>query len=191
MTFKKRQAIILTLIAATLVFATGTVNSAFALHDLFQPKWATATHTYKCTTSLNSINGDLYTVPCGDLATAANVWNGLPNSLWSLTVSSTGQIPIGSASLGTDIIAQTTVTGNPITSASIDFSNTRTFSDVLQSHSTTRIDYKSAAIHEMGHLLHLAHEPFDSSSPMWYLLPAGTVKRTLTSHDKDAIAGMY
>ncbi|GJV71331.1 metallopeptidase, catalytic domain-containing protein [Tanacetum coccineum] len=52
------------------------------------------------------------------------------------------------------------------------------------------IDFKSVALHEIGHLLGLHHSQYQDAV-MWESLPLGTVKDKLTSDDIQAIKALY
>lgn len=188
MTTKNILTSILAITVLTTVVGVSTVSQVDAAHNWLQPKWSSASHTYKCLSNIYDLSV-AYVNECTNLANAAGVWNSVSNSDWSLTYSSSGSIPIGSANLATGVLATTTVYGSPITSATMNFNTDYTFTD--SNIATSGFDYETVAIHEMGHLLHLEHEPFNSSSPMYYNIPEDTVKRTLASHDIDVIRDMY
>ncbi|GKB68555.1 metallopeptidase, catalytic domain-containing protein [Tanacetum coccineum] len=52
------------------------------------------------------------------------------------------------------------------------------------------IDFKSVALHEIGHLLGLHHSQYQDAV-MWESLPLGTVKDKLTSDDIQGIKALY
>ncbi|GKA51529.1 metallopeptidase, catalytic domain-containing protein, partial [Tanacetum coccineum] len=52
------------------------------------------------------------------------------------------------------------------------------------------IDFKSVALHEIGHLLGLGHSQYQDAV-MWESLPSGTVKDKLTSDDIQGIKVLY
>lgn len=188
MTKKTTLTTLFAITVLTTVIAVNSINLADAAHNWFQPKWATDSHDYTCESGLDNLSTS-YIDTCDDLQDAADVWNDVVNSDWDLTYDSNGEIPIDASNLATGVLATTTTTGSPITSASIDFNTDVTFTD--SNIATSGFDYESVAIHEMGHLLHLVHEPFNSSSPMYNEIDEDTVKRTLASHDVDVIRDMY
>lgn len=179
---------ILAITALATIVSVSAVNQADAAHNWFQPTWSSGTHDYDCEAGLDNLDTN-YIDACDNLQDAADVWNDVSNSDWDLTEDASGEIPIDAENLATGVLATATTTGSPITSATIDFNTDYTFTDSTQD--TTDFDYETVAIHEMGHLLHLVHEPFNSSSPMYYAIPEDTVKRTLASHDIDVIRDMY
>lgn len=179
---------ILAITVLTAVIAFNATNTADAAHNWFKPKWSSASHTYDCDSTLSNLSTS-YIDECDDLQNAADVWNNVSNSDWDLNENSSGAIPIGAANLATGTLATTTVYGSPITSADMDFNTDYTWTD--SNIATSGYDYESVAVHEMGHLLHLGHEPFNSSSPMYATISEDTVKRTLVSHDIDVIRDMY
>ena len=179
---------ILAIAVLTTVIGASTANQADAAHNWFQPTWSTGSHTYSCESNLSNLSS-AYIDECGDLQNAADVWNDVVNSDWDLNYSSSGSIPIGSANLQTGTLAVTRVVDNPITSARITFNTDYTWAD--SNIATAGYDYESVAIHEMGHLLHLKHEPFNGSSPMYHTFAEDTVRRTLVNHDVDVIRDMY
>ncbi len=52
-------------------------------------------------------------------------------------------------------------------------------------------DYETVAIHEIGHVAGIHDHTTTSSSPMIASISVNTVDRTLNSHDKATIRGMY
>lgn len=185
------------IVAVVFVGMSSSINDSYGWHDFLQPTWTSASHTFECTASLDDINEDAYVDPCDDFETASDIWDIVSNSNWDLDESGSGEIPIGSANLGSGspvTIAQTTTNTNfwgDIISASMDFNNNNavSFTDVDQT-TTYAFDYVSVSVHEIGHLLHLAHSS-ETDSPMYASLSAGEKSRILTDHDEDAIAGMY
>ncbi|MCH9657446.1 matrixin family metalloprotease [archaeon] len=191
-TSKNSLTILLGLAIIASVAVTSTITVSYAWHDFLQPTWSGATHTYKCMSSLDTL-GDTYVDECGDLDPSSDVWNVVANSNWDLSENaSTGEIEISGANLGTAGIAKmtATVSWGTITDAQIEFNNQEGWTDALFTASSTDYDYESVAIHEMGHLLKLADDS-DTNSPMHGQIDPDVVRRTLTTHDKAAIAGQY
>ena len=184
------------LLGITIIASVGIVSSAsvsFGWHDFATPKWSSPTHTYKCDSSLNSM-ADSTVNECGDLSTAANTWNSVSSSNWSLTKSSNGEIEISGANLGSGTtIAMMTPTFSwfNIADARIEFNTQKSFTDVARNSGSDSFDWKTTAIHEMGHLLKLNHDSGDTSSPMYPTLDEDVQRRSLTSHDIRAIQGKY
>lgn len=55
-----------------------------------------------------------------------------------------------------------------------------------------RVDLANTLVHEMGHVLGLAHTPEDRLATMWACAPPGqTLKRDLTDDDIDGICAIY
>jgi len=181
---------ILAMTVLVTVVGTSQLQPADAVHNWFQPKWATSSHTYDCLSSLNNLSTS-YINTCDDLQNAADVWNNVVNSDWDLNESGSGEIPIGSQNLATGTIALTTtwVTGSTVTQNQLDFNTDHTFTD--SNIATSGYDYESIAVHEIGHSLHLNEEYVNSSSPMYYTIGEDTVRRTLAQHDIDVIRDMY
>lgn len=187
-----RQATISTLgiITAIAFSLIQSVPYATAMHDDDVPTWSSGSQTYYCTWSLGYVDNQ-YVDSCNDFDDAADTWNSVSSSTWNMTYNVFG-LWVQSDPLGSDgPWAQTVVryTGNPgtITSADITFNNDKTFGSGANPSGAG--DFKTVSIHEQGHLLHLEHNT-SSSSVMYYILPANTV-RTIDSHDEDAIQGLY
>lgn len=195
MTLRKAKNSLTILLGITIIASVGIVSSAsvsFGWHDFATPKWSSPTHTYKCDSSLNSM-ADSTVNECGDLSTAANEWNRVSSSNWSLTKSSNGEIDVSAANLGSGTtLAMMTPTFSWITivDAKIEFNTQKSFTDVARNSGSDSFDWKTVATHEMGHLLKLNHNG-DTGSPMYPTLDEDVQRRSLTSHDKQAIQGKY
>jgi len=183
--------ILLTISVIAIVGILSTTEVTYAWHDFLTPSWGSATHTYKCFSSLDSL-ADSYVDECGDLEPSADYWNNVANSNWDLTESSSGEVDMTGANLGTgSTIARMTPTYSwgTIIDAKIEFNNQKSFTDAAQT-AINAFDWQTVAVHEMGHLLKLNHNS-ESGSPLYSMLDYDEVRRALTSHDESVTAGKY
>ncbi len=196
MTIKNAKNSLTILLGITLIASVGIVSSAtvsFAGHDWATPSWDESSHTYQCLSSITLEFADSYVDECADFGTGTDYWDNVSSSNWNLSYSSTGEVEVGGANLGTGTtIAMTTIDNNwgTIEDASIAFNNQKYFTDASQT-ATTSYDFISVAVHETGHLLNVGDELFTTSSPMYWTIGHDEVKRTLVSHDEAAIQGKY
>lgn len=52
-------------------------------------------------------------------------------------------------------------------------------------------DFETMVLHELGHVLGLAHDPIDSSTVMWANQNGGAAKRSLTTRDSSRASYLY
>ena len=145
--------------------------------------------------SLNNISHASFT-PATDFEDAADVWNSVSNSWWDFTRDdSSNDVEIGAWFMGWHIstLAETTWydSGGYMLWAFIDFNSAKDFRDVNVSQGWMSYDYETVAIHEIGHVAGIHDHTTTSSSPMIASISVNTVDRTLNSHDKATIRGMY
>ena len=195
MTIKTTEKALTTLVAISLiasVIVLSNTTESYAWHDFATPSWGSATHTYKCLSSLDSL-ADSSVDECDDLQTAADYWNDVANSDWDLTENSSGEVEMSGANLGTGTtIARMTPTTNwygGFIDAKIEFNNQKDFTDSAQGDEDA-FDWQTVAVHEIGHLLKLNHNS-ETGSPLYSTLDEDVVRRTLTAHDKSVTAGKY
>jgi len=191
-----KSKVILLGILATLVVSFTSIDTVFAWHDFGQSTWATPNNAFLCNSNLSSLTTQ-YVNPCQDAITQAAVWNAVPDSEWRLTFTSGTTAPIH---LSAGQLTNTMYIGESmplllngrIVGGDIMFSTSRGFTDATQPNSNTAYyDFKSVALHELGHLQWVGHEIFDGQSVMASGLEPNTVKRTLSTHDKEVLATRY
>jgi len=195
MTLRKAKNSLTILLGITIIASVGIVSSAnisFAAHDWYTPSWNTPTHTFQCLSSLYTL-GDLTVSECTDFGLATDYWDDVTDSDWNLYYSSSGEVELSGANLGTgSTIALTTLTNNwgTITDAKIEFNNQKSFTDASVT-SLSSYDWQSVSVHETGHLLNLGEEWLNTDSPMYWDLGYDEVRRALEPHDIAAIQGKY
>ena len=82
-------------------------------------------------------------------------------------------------------------TGNRMDEASISFNTEIDYRDVNVSQGWWSYDFETVAVHEIGHVAGIHEHTTTSSSPMQKYIATNTVDRTLNSHDRSTIRGMY
>lgn len=164
----------------------GSITPAFAAFE--GSTWTSATQNFKCKSNLNDID-NAYINPCSDFQWAADKWNDVSSSNWDLTEDTSG-IDIGTSAMGsTGPWATATTIGWPfLFTAWINFNDDYTFGSGANPSGAG--DFKSIAVHEIGHLLHLNHYT-SGTSVMNTSIGANVVKTTLYSPEITAIQGMY
>lgn len=182
------------MIFATIIASTYGIQNAFADHDDDTSTWQTEM-TFDINSSLNNISHQSFT-PATDFEDAANVWNDVSGSWWDFTRDdSNGDIAIGAHSFGwfSPTLAETTyiTNGGTMSYADIEFNTEIDFRDVNVSQGWWSFDYETVAIHEIGHVAGIHEHTSSAGSPMQATLSHNTADRTLSSHDRTTIRGMY
>ena len=135
--------------------------------------------------------------PATDFEDAADVWNDVSDNWWDFTRDdSRGDIDIKSKSFSwqsSDLAVTTVISNNAntMTYAKVEFNSNKDFRDVSVSQGWWSYDYETVAVHEIGHVAGIPEHTAISSSPMQEYIAPNTVDRTLYSHDKAIIKGMY
>lgn len=173
-------------VIVAMIIAVGAGEPAYAAFK--GTTWISGTQYYKCVSSLSSIDNDVID-PCPDFQKAADLWNKVDQSAWSLTGSTSG-INIGAEDLEPmRTIARASTFGWPFhITAWINFNTDHAFGNGPTPAGS--FDYKTVALHEIGHLLRLNHRP-DTSSIMHQSLSPNTVKFQLANPEIAAIQEMY
>lgn len=190
-TSKNSLKLLLGIFAISSIGILSTPTESYAWHDFLQPSWGSATQTYDCMSSLDTL-GDVYVDECGDLVTAADYWNNVSGSSWDLTEDASGTVEMSGANLGagtTVALMTPTLSWGTIVDAKIEYNNQKSFTDATQTN-ISAFDWITVSVHEMGHLLKLGHAS-DSTSPLYATISTDEVRRTLTSHDESVTAGKY
>ena len=135
-------------------------------------------------------------IPVTDFEDAADVWNNVSGNWWDFTrEDNNGDIDIKSTSFSwwsTDLAETTAISYNGVMAfAQIDFNSNKDFRDVNVSQGWWSYDFETVAIHEIGHVAGIHEHTTTSSSPMQEDISTNTADRTLNSHDKSTIRGMY
>ena len=167
---------------------------AYADHHENTSTWQTDM-TFSIKPSLNDISHASFT-PATDFEDAAGVWNDVPASWWDLTRDDiNGDIGISARSFGwlSADLARTThvANGGIMTFAAVEFNTDKDFRDVTISQGWWSYDYKTVAIHEIGHVAGIHNHTDTAGSPMRGHIEANLVDRTPSSHDIETIGGMY
>ena len=192
MTLTSVKTILFASLIATIILPFG-MDYAFADHP-DTDVWNTD-REFDIQSSLNSISHASFT-PATDFEDAADVWNSVSNSWWDFTRDdSSNDVEIGAWFMGWHIstLAETTWYDHngSMLWAFVDFNNAKDFRDVNVSQGWWSFDYETVAIHEIGHVAGIHDHTTTTSSPMKASIPSNNVDRTLNSHDKATIRGMY
>ena len=171
-----------------------TINNAYADHTSDTSTWQTDM-TFDINSSLNGVSHQSFT-PATDFEDTADVWNNVSGNWWDFTRNdSNGDIDIGAHSFGwfSDTLAEIRylATEGTMFYAYVEFNTEIDFRDVNVSQGWWSYDYETVAVHEIGHVAGIHGHTSTSSSPMQAYLDINTVDRTLNSHDKSTIRGMY
>lgn len=193
MTYKNAKTILFTSLIALMLTPLIAMDNAYADHP-DTSNWSTD-REYDINSSLWNISHASFT-PDADFKDAAAVWNSVSSSWWDIRKdNSSNDIDIGAWFMGWHIstLAETTyIASNGVMyDAVIDFNSAKDFRDVNVSQGWWSYDYETVAVHEIGHAAGIHDHTSTSSSPMQETLSANTVDRTLNSHDRSTIGGMY
>ena len=185
---------LLAVLAAFVVLSLGAADLAHTDHGANTSTWPTD-KTFYVKPSLDDIAHASF-APAADFEDAADVWNGMPSSWWDLTRSDAGgDVDVGAKSFGrfSYTLAETRYVANNgvMYLASIDFNTAIDFRDVSVSQGWWSYDYKTVAIHEIGHMAGIHDHTGTAGSPMRAYLEANAVDRTPSDHDIATIGGMY
>ena len=75
--------------------------------------------------------------------------------------------------------------------AQLEFNSNKDFRDATISTGWWSYDFETVAVHEIGHLAGIHEHTETSGSPMVEYIGPNVVDRTLNSHDRATIRGMY
>ena len=191
---KNTKTILFTSLIAAFVIPLVGINNAYADHDDNTSTWQTDM-TFDIHSTLNHVSHASFT-PATDFEDAANVWNNVSGNWWDFTRDdSNGDIDIKSKSFSwfsSDLAVTTAIPSDgTMTYAKVEFNSNKDFRDVEISQGWWSYDFETVAIHEIGHVAGIHDHTTTSSSPMQEYIATNTVDRTLNSHDKATIRGMY
>ena len=189
----------LILTASVLAFAlVATTPAAFATHGDTGDSWTEPEQEFFCHTNLANlqITATVTDSVCDIIGDAADDWNGVANSDWELTESSSHAIDFRSANLGTHGLVgrmnHFALFGVIIT-ANVEFNTNVNFGDSTVDANV--FDIYTVVIHEMGHLPtmhHNAHTGDENTSVMRTGAEIGqNAQRIITANDAAALAGKY
>ena len=191
-----KQRILTTAVLAS-VFAI-TIPTAFAAHENTSESWTEPEQEYFCHSNLSDLNitGTVTDSVCGIIRDAADDWNGVANSDWELTESSSSAIDFRSANLASRglvgimnhwAIFGVIITANVELSTHVEFGDSTVDSDVYDIYTVVK--------HEMGHLPTLHHNSHlgDEDTSVMRTGPeiGHNAQRTITANDAAALAGKY
>ena len=194
MTSKTSKQGILTIV---LVFAFAiTMPAAFATHANTGESWTEP--EYFCHSNLSSLNitNTVTDSVCDIIGSAADDWNGVDNSDWELTESSSSAIDFKSVNLASrglvGIVNHWTIFGTIVT-ANVELSTHVDFGDYMVDSNV--YDIYTVVKHEMGHLPTLYHNVHSGDRNTSVMRSGPEIgyhtQRTITSNDADALAGKY
>ncbi|MDH5665978.1 MAG: matrixin family metalloprotease [Nitrosopumilus sp.] len=185
---------LMTLVAVLTITAIGT-SQVYAHTTGY---WTDYTQKYICTSSLDTIIHTNKVDPCGDLSSAAQKWNSVTYSNWSLTEASGGSgiyvyglsnyLPSGVIA-GVYPVNPTSPFDNEGKFVVVSKSSSHHFGDPTQGE-TDKYDYIALMTHEFGHVAGIGHNS-QSSSVMKTGMVEGTFPRDPNSHDKSELRGLY
>lgn len=185
----------LSLIMATIVFATMVVTPIFATHGTNTPTWTESDQEFKCESSLNNLSfTETLDSACLEIEDAADLWTDLTESSWQLTITASSAInqkgeDMGSSGYVAEMVP-TELFGTMI-SAYVRYNTQYDFGDADVDEDI--FDFPTVAIHELGHLPVLYHNEHegDDDSVMVEGIALNEVRRTITEIDEDAVGGIY
>jgi hypothetical protein len=183
---------------AAMVAIVGSVSGINSIYGHTFSSWSDADHEYYCTASLDDISSSSNVDPCGDLSSAANVWNNA-NASWDLTEATTWNSDASSVfgtNLGEDVVGYMSPYASapdPFVTAYVAF-NTHSsidYGDIAVGETGTGwVDYKSVAGHEFGHLAGIDHNS-SSLSVMYASISTDQILRSPNWHDKAELGVLY
>jgi len=190
----KTKTILFASMIVALILPFSGMSNAYADHTRNTSTWQTDM-TYDINSSLNNVSHPSFT-PDADFEDSINVWNSVRTSWFDFTRDDrNGDIDIGSWFMGWHIstLAETTwiSTQGTMAFAAIDFNSAKDFRDINVSQGWWSYDFETVAIHEIGHVEGIHDHTKTASSPMKATILVNTVDRTLNSHDRSTIGGMY
>lgn len=194
---KTSKTLILTASVLTFVFAM-TTSTAFATHGNTGESWTEPEQEYFCHSNLSQLNitSTVTDSMCDIIGDAADDWNGVANSDWELTKSSTSAIDFRSVSLGQHGYIGKMYNFDwfgTIITANVKFNRDVNFGDSTVDNNV--YDIYTVIKHEMGHiptLFHNLHAGDENTSVMRPGPELGfNAQRTITANDAAALAGKY
>ena len=194
---KTSKTLILTAGVLTLMFAM-TISTAFATHGNTGESWTESEQEYFCHSNLSQLNitSTVTDSMCDIIGDAADDWNGVANSDWELTKSSTSAIDFRSVSLGQHGYIGKMYNFDwfgTIITANVKFNRDVNFGDSTVDNNV--YDIYTVIKHEMGHiptLFHNLHAGDENTSVMRPGPELGfNAQRTITANDAAALAGKY
>ena len=176
------------------ILSLDATGFAYADHDENTSTWQTDM-TFNINPSLDGIAHASF-APAADFEDAADVWNNVSSSWWDFTRDdANGDIDIGAHSFGwlsSDLAKTTWVADSGVMAyATVEFNADKSFSDANVAQGWWSYDYKTAAIHEIGHVAGIHDHTEAAGSPMRAHIMVNAVDRVLSSPDIATIGGMY
>lgn len=183
---------------SSVIFSVSTfVGDVFAWHDAGQMKWDTSNNAFLCRDNLNDIKHELFS-PCAEARKAAQSWNDVEGSSWTLTYTHGDNAPIHlySKSFESDDPAAGKTflhhRDGKIVGADIEFNLDKPFTDVSHYKSNKNYhDFESIVFHEFGHLQAVGHSWLNLDSAMKKGLNPNTIRDKPEKHDIDVLKARY